>query len=106
MRQLVDVTTTDHTLSVLVQKIESGDEIVSTREGRPVARIVHEADDVHLPSELTPEQQATARLAMERIRARAARLKLGPFDIEEFKRDRDEGRRCVSFWTLRSPSLG
>jgi hypothetical protein len=36
--------------------------------------------------------QTQAREAMQRIRALAKKLKLGKFDVEEWKKDRDEGR--------------
>ena len=59
-----------------------GEEIVITRHGRPVARLV--------PNSGTADR-TEARAAAERIRARAATLGAG-FDWEALKRDRDEGR--------------
>lgn len=90
--QRIEVQDASSTLPALVAQVEAGDEIVLTRAGKPIARIVPEMNGGEHPSELTPNQQARARAAMERIRARAERLQLGPFDLEEFKRDRDEGR--------------
>ncbi len=92
MTQQVEVTTTHQVLSALVQRVESGDEIILTRGGRPIARIVPELRAENGSSELTPEQQARAREAIADIRALRDELNLGPFDFEEFKRDRDEGR--------------
>jgi hypothetical protein len=42
---------------------------------------------------ITEEQRKIARAAMQRIRQRAKEMKLGPFDWEEWKAYRDEGRR-------------
>ena len=90
MEQLVEVTTNRDALAALIERVEDGVEIVLTREGRPIARLTSAGDDP--ASELTPQQQARAKQAAESIRARAERLHLGPFSLEEFKRDRDEGR--------------
>ncbi len=78
-------------LPALVAQVEAGDEVVLMREGRVVARIVPESDKEPI-SELTPEEQARAKRALEGIRQLREKLNLGPFDFEEFKRDRDEGR--------------
>ena len=90
MGQIVEVTTNTEALSALIQRVEDGVEIMLTREGRPIARLTSAGGDP--PSELTPQQQTRAREASESIRARAERLHLGPFNMDEFKRDRDEGR--------------
>jgi prevent-host-death family protein len=70
-------------LSSLLERAERGEEIVITRRGKPVARLV--------PVRETADQ-TQAREAMQRIRALAKKLKLGKFDVEEWKKDRDEGR--------------
>jgi prevent-host-death family protein len=90
--QQIEIADIRASLPSLLQRVESGDEILLTREGRPVARIIPEARAVSEGSELSPEQQARARGAMARIRALRDELKLGPFDLEQLKRDRDEGR--------------
>lgn len=72
-----------NTLGRLLDKVESGEEIVITRHGRPVARLVPHSGAV---------DRTQARAAAERIRARAATMKVGGFDWESLKRDRDEGR--------------
>jgi prevent-host-death family protein len=74
------VTTTTH--KTLLDRVEDGEEIVITRHGRPVARLVPNAGGV---------DRAQARAAAERIRARAA-MAGGGFDWEALRRDRDEGR--------------
>ena len=70
-------------LAALLDRVERGEEIVITRHGKPVARLVPSSAKVD-PSE--------ARIAVERIRARARKLKGGPFDWETFKADRDADR--------------
>ena len=70
----------------LLDRVEAGEQIEITRHGRPVAQLVPR------PA-ITEEQRAIARAAMERIRLRAKEMKLGPFNWEEWKAYRDEGRR-------------
>ena len=69
-------------LSQLLDWVEQGEEVLITRHGKPVARLVADrpGDD--------PDK---ARAAAARIRARAAGLKRS-FDWQEWKADRDEGR--------------
>jgi len=71
-----------NTLGSLLDRVEGGEEIVITRHGRPVARLVPNSGAV---------DRVQARAAAERIRARAISLASG-FDWESLKRDRDEGR--------------
>jgi prevent-host-death family protein len=71
-------------LSELLERAEHGEEIVITRRGRPVAKLV--------PVDGTRDREK-AREAMRRIRALAEEMKLGPFDWEEWKKYRDEGRK-------------
>jgi len=77
-----------NTLGSLLDRVESGEEIVITRHGKPVARLVPNAGYT---------DQNKARAAFERMRARARQLaKENPgrpaFDCEEIKKLRDEGR--------------
>jgi len=77
-----------NTLGSLLDRVESGEEIVITRHGKPVARLVPNAGYT---------DQNKARAAFERMRARARQLaKENPgrpaFDWEEIKKLRDEGR--------------
>jgi prevent-host-death family protein len=71
-----------NTLSALLDEVERGDEIVITRRGRPVAKLV--------PALPQPDRER-ARAAMQRLRERA-RSGVGPFDWDEWRRYRDEGR--------------
>jgi len=70
-------------LGQLLDLVERGEEIVITRHGKAVARLV-------------PRQQAfnrdQARAAIWRIRERAEKLKLGPFEWTQWKSYRDDGR--------------
>lgn len=91
--QQIEIDSVRASLPSLLEQVESGDEILLTREGRPVARIIPETRAVIEGSELTHEEQARALRAMARIRGLRDELNLGPFDLEQFKRDRDEGRR-------------
>ncbi len=75
-----------NTLGTLLDRVEDGEEIVITRHGRPVARLVPNSGGA---------DRTQARAAAERIRARAAVLAAGGgggFDWDVLKRDRDEGR--------------
>jgi prevent-host-death family protein len=75
-----------NTFGSLLDRVEAGEQIEITRHGRPVAHIVPR------PA-VTEEQREIARAAMQRIRQQAKEMKLGPFDWEEWKAYRDEGRR-------------
>ena len=70
-------------LSALLDLVERGEEVVITRRGKPVARLV-------------PASPAVDRQAMEaaarRMRARAQTFG-DRFDWTEWRRYRDEGRR-------------
>ena len=70
-----------NTLGSLLDRVEGGEEIVITRHGRPVARLVPNTGK---------RDVAAARAAFERIRERAKRS--GGFDWEELKALRDTGR--------------
>jgi prevent-host-death family protein len=70
----------------LLDRVEAGERIEITRHGRPVAQLVPRPT-------ITAEQRELARAAMQRIRQRAKESKSGPFDWEEWKAYRDEGRR-------------
>jgi len=76
-------------LGTLLDRVERGEEIVITRHGRPVARLV--------PNIAQPNQDQV-QAAFDRLRERARRLaRESPgspaFDWEEVKKLRDEGRR-------------
>jgi prevent-host-death family protein len=67
----------------LLDWVEDGEEVVITRHGREVARLVPARQGIN---------REDARAAIQRIRARAEQRKLGPFDWAEWKTFRDEGR--------------
>lgn len=73
-----------NTLGSLLDRVEQGEEIVITRHGQAVARLIPNSGGI---------DRAQARAAAKRIRARAAQAKLGRFDWESVKADRDAGRR-------------
>jgi len=70
-------------LGQLLDLVELGEEIIITRHGKVVARLVP-------PKPAFSRDQA--RAAIRRIRERAEKLKLGPFEWREWKSYRDEGR--------------
>jgi prevent-host-death family protein len=70
-------------LAHLLDLVEQGEEVTITRHGKPVARLVP-AHAAHSRDE--------ARAAVQRLRDRAAALKAGPFDWQEWKSYRDDGR--------------
>jgi len=70
-------------LGQLLDLVERGEEIVITRHGKEVARLV--------PPQ-TAFNRDQARAAIRRIRERAEKLKLGPFEWAEWRCFRDEGR--------------
>ncbi len=75
-------------LGALLDSVESGEEIVITRHGKPVARLVPHVARID-------QDQVSA--AFQRIRDRARKLaKKNPgfpsFDWDELKKLRDEGR--------------
>lgn len=79
----------ENQLGSLLDRVESGEEVVITRHGKPVARLVRNAPEIDSKPEIDREKVAAA---LERIRARAVEFG-GAFDWEEWKAYRDEGRR-------------
>lgn len=69
-------------LGMLLDRVEQGEEIVITRHGKRVARLVPEAPSIDTPQ---------VRAALDRIRARVGNLKEG-FDWAAVRADRDVGR--------------
>lgn len=72
-----------NTLGSLLDRVEKGEEIVITRHGKPVARLV---------PNVTGVDRDQVRAAAKRIRARAESLPFRTFDWRVFKADRDAGR--------------
>jgi prevent-host-death family protein len=73
-----------NTFGTLLDRVMRGEEIVITRHGRPVARLIPNSGGI---------DRGQARAASERIRARAAHLSCPPFDWKALKEVRDAGRR-------------
>ena len=73
-----------NTLSALLERVEHGEEIVITRHGRAVARLVPNSGGI---------DQSQAGAVLQRMRARAAQVKPEEFDWSLLKADRDFGRR-------------
>ena len=71
-----------NTLGALLDRVMEGEEIIITRHGKPVARLVPNSGRI---------DRSQAIAAMARIRARAKSLKIG-FDWDALKADRDAGR--------------
>jgi prevent-host-death family protein len=69
-------------LGMLLDRAECGEEIIITRHGKPIARLVPNATRI---------DKLQARAALERIRVRAGSLK-ETFDWAAAKADRDAGR--------------
>jgi prevent-host-death family protein len=75
-------------LGSLLDRVECGEEIVITRHGKPVARLVPSSDRI---------DQSQVRAAYQRIREQARELHRAgasekDFDWETVKKLRDEGR--------------
>lgn len=70
-------------LAHLLDLVERGEEVVITRHGKPVARL--------MPFRPVCGREE-AQEALRRIRQRAEQRKLGRFDWAEWKSFRDEGR--------------
>ncbi len=78
------------TIGALLEQAEHGEEIVITRDGTAIAKIIASGPELLESSE---EKRAAASAAIDRIRERAKTLPKWPFDWEEIKADRDFGRR-------------
>ncbi len=73
-----------NTLSALLDRVQKGEEIVITRHGKPVARLIPETGTRNLDA---------ARAAVARLRARAKEARRGtPIAQDEWKAFREEGR--------------
>ena len=72
-------------LGQLLDIVEQGEEVIITRHGKEVARLV--------PVRTRPQPRASPRRhPTNQIRERAVKCKLGPFNWSEWKSYRDEGR--------------
>ena len=76
--------------SALLQAVEAGEEVVITRHGKKIARIVRESESQ--PSDT--ERERLRQEALERLRAFQARVKPDPnYQAGDWKSYRDEARR-------------
>ena len=71
----------------LLDLVEQGEEVLVTRHGKPVARLVAESS---VSKKRTPEE---AKKLVEEFRQMAKGMSRGKFDWNEWKSYRDEGRR-------------
>ncbi len=71
-----------NTLGALLDRVQQGEEIIITRHGKPVARLVPNSGRI---------DRSQAKAAVARIRARAQSMK-AEFDWDTVKGDRDTGR--------------
>jgi prevent-host-death family protein len=70
-------------LSELLDKVEAGEEIVITRHGKPIARLVALATE-------RPQRKLTGEEMLERLKEARRGSSLGGFSWKEL---RDEGRK-------------
>lgn len=75
-------------LSALIHAAEGGEEVVLTRHGKPVVRLVAE-----LGSAKQPSREELAQRALEQLQAFRAMVKPDPTYVKgDWKKYRDEGR--------------
>lgn len=72
-----------NSLSALLDRVEQGEEIVITRHGRPVAKLVPTNGGV---------DRSQAQAALRRMRDRAVQAGFGALDWDTLKADRDAFR--------------
>jgi prevent-host-death family protein len=72
-----------NTFGTLLDRVQRGEEIIITRHGQPVARLVPNIAGID------PDQ---ARAALRRIRDRAQQAHFAKFDWNSLKELRDQGR--------------
>lgn len=73
-----------NTLGSLLDRVQLGEEIVITRHGKAVARLISSEGGI---------DRAQAGAAMDRIQARAKTLNDSSFDWARLKADRNLGRK-------------
>jgi prevent-host-death family protein len=72
-----------NTLGTLLDLVQKGEQVVITRHGKPVGRLIPETE---------MRDRSAAKAAVERIRARARTRASAPIGVEEWTAFRDEGR--------------
>jgi antitoxin (DNA-binding transcriptional repressor) of toxin-antitoxin stability system len=88
----IAVEAADTTLPALMESIERSDQVQLQKNGQTVATLSPTPAEP-IFSKRTPEQIAQALQALRDMDALRKELNLGPFNLEEFKADRDHGRR-------------
>lgn len=76
----------DDRFSSLIALVEAGEKVEFTRVGRPVARL-------EIVPRVSESDISRALEALKEMDEHAEAMDLGPFDWEEWKAYRDEGRR-------------
>ena len=74
-------------MQVLIERVEHGEEVTITRDGRPVAKIIRVENDDPL---LDAERRARQKAAVEGIRNLGAQVRLDGLSIRQLI---EEGRR-------------
>ncbi|OUM01938.1 type II toxin-antitoxin system Phd/YefM family antitoxin [Variovorax sp. JS1663] len=87
--QTVSVHQAKDRFSALLQAVENGEEVVITRHGKKIARIVHDPEAVLSESERAQAQQR----ALDELRAYQAGIKPAVEGHTDWKSLRDAGRR-------------
>jgi prevent-host-death family protein len=87
--QTVPVHQAKDRFSALLQAVEEGDEIVITRHGKKIARIVKETESA--PTEA--EKERIRREALAELRAYQAKVKPAVDGYSDWKSLRDAGRK-------------
>lgn len=72
-----------NTFGSLLDRVQRGEEIVITRHGQPIARLVPHAGRI---------DQNQTQAVLQRIRDRARHAQCGKFDWDSLKELRDQGR--------------
>lgn len=72
-----------NTLGTLLDLVQQGEQVVITRHGKPIARLI---------PEIATRNRDAARAAVVRIRARAQARSREPVSVEEWTSFRNEGR--------------
>lgn len=75
----------EDSLGPLLDRVEAGEEILITRHGKPAARLIR------IPV-VSDADRMRALEALDEMDRHAKEMKIGPFDWEEWKAYRDEGR--------------
>lgn len=79
-------------LGTLLDWVEAGEEVLITRRGKPVARLVSAEPVFDREKARAAADRIRARAAVEGLRRNAVKLE-GGFNWEEWKAYRDEGRK-------------